>query len=58
MRPFLTSKRKLLDLIVLVVLAGILWFLQGYEPALLFSFGFIWNWVASQDLSEHMEGRR
>jgi hypothetical protein len=57
MRPFLTSKRKLLDLIVLVVLATILWFLQGFEPALLFSFGFIWNWVASQDLSQHMEGR-
>jgi hypothetical protein len=57
MRPFLTSKRKFLDLIVLVVLAAILGFLLGLEPALLFSFGFIWNWVASQDLSQHMEGR-
>lgn len=57
MRPFLTSKRKLLDLVVLLLLASVVWFLQGYETAFLFSFGFIWNWVASQDLSGHMEGR-
>lgn len=57
MRPFLTSRRKLLDLAVMVVLAGVVWFLQGYETALLFCFGFLWNWVASQDLSQYMEGR-
>lgn len=57
MRPFLTSKRKLLDLIVVFTVATALWFLQGFEAALLFTFGFIWNWVASQDLTQHMEGR-
>jgi hypothetical protein len=57
MRPFLTSKRKLLDLIVLLVLAVVVGFLQGVEAALMFSSGFIWNWVGSQDLTQFMEGR-
>lgn len=57
MRPFLASKRKLLDLLVLVVLASAVWFLRDYESALLFSFGFIWNWVAGQDLTQYMEGK-
>lgn len=58
MRPFLTSRRKLLDLAVLLILASVLGFLQGYETAALFSFGFLWNWVASNDLNQYMEGRR
>lgn len=57
MRPFLTSRRKLLDLLVLAILASLLGFLQGHEVALLFTFGFLWNWVASQDLTQYMEGR-
>ena len=57
MRPFLTSRRKLVDLLVLMVLAGVVWFFSGYETTFLFSFGFLWNWVASQDLTQYMEGR-
>ena len=57
MRPILTSKRKLLDLVVVLILAAVVWLIQGIEPALLFAFGFVWNWVASQDLSQYMEGR-
>ncbi len=57
MRPLLTSKRKLLDLLVVVILAAVIWLLQGLETAWLFTFGFVWNWVASQDLSQYMEGR-
>lgn len=57
MRPVLTSKRKLLDLVVVFILATVMWLLQGLEPALLLAFGFVWNWVASQDLSQYMEGR-
>ncbi len=57
MRPFLTSKRKLIDLIVVVALAGVIWPLLGMEAAFLFCFGFIWNWVASQDLAEYMSGK-
>ncbi len=58
MRPFLATKRKLLDLIVLLILATAVYFLQDFDSALLFSFGFIWNWAASQDLSQVMEGKR
>lgn len=57
MRPVLTSKRKLLDLVVVFILATVMGILQGIEPALLLTFGFVWNWVASQDLSQYMEGR-
>lgn len=57
MRPFLTSKRKLIDLIVVSVLVAILWPTLGLEAAMLFASGFIWNWVASQDLSQYMEGK-
>lgn len=57
MRPLLTSKRKLLDLAVVTFLASVMWVVQGLEPALLLAFGFLWNWVASQDLSQYMEGR-
>src|SRR5690349_7173759 len=57
MMPFLTSKRRLLDLIVLILVAGVLWFIQSGEIAVLFASGFIWNWVSAQDLSQHKEGR-
>ncbi len=57
MRPFLTTKRKLLDLVVVAVLAITVGFLQGFETAILFAFGFIWNWAASQDLTGMMEGK-
>ena len=57
MRPFLTSKRKLIDLIVVVVLGAVIWPLLGMEAAFLFYFGFIWNWVASQDLTQYMSGK-
>ena len=57
MRPFLTSKRKLVDLIVVIALGAVIWPLLGMETAILFCFGFIWNWVASQDLSQYMQGK-
>lgn len=57
MRPILTSKRKLLDLVIVVILATVVWMIKGLETAWLFAFGFVWNWVASQDLSQYMEGR-
>ncbi len=57
MRPFLTSKRKLIDLIVVLTLSAVIWPLLGMEAAFLFCFGFIWNWVASQDLNQYMSGK-
>lgn len=57
-RPFLASRRRLLDLVVMLILAVVLGFALNLDTALLFSFGFIWNWVAGQDLTQHMEGRK
>lgn len=57
MRPLLTSKRKLIDLAVLMMVSPVVWFMSGTEAAVLFSFGFLWNWVASQDLTQYMEGK-
>lgn len=57
--PFLTSKRKLVDVLILglLMVAG---FFLGFDLALLslFSFGFIWNWVASQELENLMTHKR
>lgn len=51
MKPFLTSRRKLVDILILLVVNLIFYFLSfTAEFIILFSFGFIWNWVASQDL--------
>ncbi|MES2528622.1 MAG: hypothetical protein V4598_16180 [Bdellovibrionota bacterium] len=57
MRPFLTSKRKLIDLIVVITVSAVIWPLLGMEAAFLFCFGFIWNWAASQDLTQYMSGK-
>lgn len=57
--PFLTSKRKLIDILILFFLLSI-GFLFGLELSLLalFSFGFVWNWVASQELENLMTHKR
>jgi hypothetical protein len=57
--PFLTSKRKLADILILLVLL-LIGFITGLESALLalFSFGYIWNWVASQELDNLMTHKR
>lgn len=50
--PFLTTKRKLLDLLILLVANTALFFIwESWEIITLFSFGFIWNWVAAHDLN-------
>lgn len=57
--PFLTPKRKLLDLLVLGISDLVIYFIWGsWEVVALFSLGFIWNWVASQDLDALFENRR
>lgn len=57
--PFLTTRRKLIDILVLFFLTS-LGFLFGLELSLLalFSFGFIWNWTASQELENLMTHKR
>lgn len=59
MKPFLTTRRRLVDLLILFVLDLGLYFLwQDLSLVVLFSFGFIWNWVAAQDLHMLFENKR
>lgn len=59
MKPFLTTKRKMFDLLVLILLNTFIFLVLGDWTAItLFSFGFIWNWSASQDLSSLFENPR
>lgn len=59
MKPFLSSKRRLIDLGVLIILnIVIVLFWDSWPMACLFSFGFIWNWSASQDLTVLMSNPR
>lgn len=50
MKGFFVSKRKFAELIILLLLDG-LWFLvwNSWDFVILFSLGFIWNWVATQE---------
>ena len=59
MNSFVPPKRKLWELLVLPVLVIILYFIHPNTDALvLFIFGFVWNWVASNDLSLMFSNRR
>ncbi len=59
MKPFLTTKRKLIDLAVLFILNIVFYLLwMSVEFNVLFSLGFVWNWVASQDMSLVLENKR
>ena len=59
MKPFLPAKRKLVDLLVLLGFDLVFYFLwNDLSLIALFSFGFVWNWCASQDLSVLFENKR
>lgn len=59
MMLFIPPKRKLLELILLLVMALILYFIfNSLNAVVLFCFGFIWNWSASNDLSGIFENKR
>ncbi len=59
MKPFLTTRRKTIELGVLLVLgAGFYLLWPGPEGVVLFSFGYVWNWVGSQDLQGILENKR
>lgn len=52
MNGFFISKRKTFELIALIVFdlfAFLLW--NSWDFVVLFTFGYIWNWVASQETS-------
>jgi hypothetical protein len=59
MKPFLTNKRKMIELFLLMVLLGsgyLIW--SSVAPLMLFGLGFIWNWTASQKLDQLFENQR
>lgn len=59
MKPFVPTKRKLVELLLLFVLAGVFFFFYPkLEGTILFVFGYIWNWSASIELDPMYEHRR
>jgi hypothetical protein len=59
MTSFIPPRRKLIELVVLIILAGIFYFIYPDLKALmLFVLGFVWNWTTSVDLSEMLQNRR
>lgn len=57
MKPFLTTKKKMLELLVLVFLVAVFYFIWPLEVVMLFALGFVWNWAASQHL-EYVDSHR
>jgi hypothetical protein len=55
---FLSSKRRLWDLPVLIVLVLVITLLIDGSAAALFAVGFVWNWVANQDIDPLFMNRR
>jgi hypothetical protein len=59
MNGFLISKRKTFELLFLLLLDVILYFiLSSIDFVILFTFGYIWNWVGSQHESLSFEGKK
>lgn len=58
MKPFLTSRRRLYELAALAIFDVILFLILGWDFVILFNLGFVWNWVAAQDLSDLLVNRR
>jgi hypothetical protein len=59
MKPFMTSQRKMYELLLLFILDTILYFIwPSFEAVILFTLGFIWNWTASQNLDLFFENGR
>jgi hypothetical protein len=59
MKPFMTTKKKLIEIGVLLAFDIVFYFLwSNMDAVVLFSMGYVWNWVASQDLSLLFENKR
>jgi hypothetical protein len=59
MNGFLLSKRKTFELLLVVLLDLIFYFLWGSADfVILFSFGYVWNWVGSQQDTLKFEGKK
>lgn len=59
MNSFFISKRKTVELAILVILDAVLFLvLNNWDFITLFSLGFVWNWVASQEKDILIENNR
>lgn len=59
MSSFLIPRRKVIELFILPVFLGVMYFIwPTVEVMSLFAFGYIWNWAASNDLGALFENRR
>jgi hypothetical protein len=59
MNSFFISKRKTFELGILLVLDAVLFLiLDSWDFIALFSLGFVWNWVATQEKSIIIENNR
>lgn len=59
MKPFAPPKKKLIELLIMMVLAGVFYLIYPEMDAIvLFLFGFIWNWSASNELSDLFSNKR
>jgi hypothetical protein len=56
MNAFLRNKN--FDFLILFLMDIALGFSLGLEAVILFSLGFVWNWVGSQDLAQFFEHKR
>lgn len=59
MSGFFLTKRKTFEILILVFLAIVFYLLWGdLDFVILFSFGYVWNWVGSQQDSLSFEGKK
>lgn len=59
MKAFAPPKRKLFELLIMLVLAGVFYLVYPeFDAIVLFVFGFVWNWAASNELSVLFENKR
>lgn len=59
MNKFFIPRRKVIELALLPVFLGVFFLIYPHtEGLVLFAFGFIWNWAASNDLEKLFENKR
>lgn len=59
MNAFLIPRRKVIEILILPVFLGVFYFFYPMiEATSLFAFGYIWNWSASNDLTQVIDAKR
>ena len=59
MSTIVPPKRKMIELGIMLILAAVFYLIHpNFDAVMLFVFGFVWNWSASNDLTAVFENRR